>query len=495
MSRLWRGLPGLLGLALLAAPLAAHAEWKRAESDHFIVYGRTDKTVREYATMLEDFDDLLRTVHGRAANEGSPRKLPVYLVKTQDELRRLYPEAPPYTGGLYFPMLTEVFAVAVRDEDTENDWNKGDDVALHEYVHHFMMQYYANAYPAWLVEGYAEYYMTASLENDRRVIGGYSPWRGDALLTPGLVWLPAEELLSKRLSELGKWDGQMYYAQAWLLTHYLLTDPKRAALLPRYLDAVRGGQAPTAAWKAVFGTDVADLNAELRRYLKKSLQLRVMPRKDRFRAQMTVTVMPPSADDLLLESQRLKLGVAKADQPKFLASIRSTAGRANDHLARLTLARAEVTIGDRAKGEAILNAMLAANPTDEEALVLLGESHMATGYADEAQRKTEFGEAGKLFARAFKIDPSNPTTLHGYADSKALEPLTDNLVNVRIRAVEVAPQISHLRLDAAQALIEKKRFDDARTLLNPVASNPHGDNNAEAARKLLASLPEKAAAN
>lgn len=489
--KLRRVLPGLLGLALLAGPLAAHAEWKRAESDHFIVYGHTDKTVRDYATMLEDFDDMLRAVHGRSAGDGSPRKLPVYLVRNQDELRRLYPEAPPYTAGLYFPTLTEVFAVAVRSEDNENDWNKGDDIALHEYVHHFMMQYYANAYPAWLVEGYAEYYMTASLENDRRVIGDYNRWRGDALVTPSLVWLPAEDLLSKRLSELGKWDGQMYYAQSWLLTHYILTNPKRAALLPRYLDAVRGGQAPTAAWKAVFGTDPAKLNGELRQYLRRSLQVRVLPREERFKAKVTVTAMPSGPDDLLLDNQRLKLGVAKADQAKVLASIRSEAGRSTGHFAQMTLARAEVTLGDRARGQAILNTLLAANPNDEEALVLLGESYMATGYADETQRKAAFDVASTLFARAFKIDPNNPTTLHGYADARSLEPLTDNLVNVRIRAVEIAPQISHLRLDAAQALIEKKRFGDARTLLAPVASNPHGDSNTEAARKLMESLPAK----
>ena len=489
--KLRRALPGLLGLALLAGPMAAHAEWKRAESDHFIVYGRTDKTVRDYATMLEDFDDMLRVVHGRSANEGAPRKLPVYLVNNQDELRRLYPDAPPYTAGVYFPTLTEVFAVAVRSEDNENDWNKGDDIALHEYVHHFMMQYYANAYPAWLVEGYAEYYMTASLEGDRRVIGDYNRWRADTLNTPSLVWLPAEDLLSKRPGEFGKWDGQIYYAQSWLLTHYILSDPKRTALLPRYLDAVRGGQAPVAAWKAVFGTDPAKLNNELRQYLRRSLKVRVMPRQGGFQAKMTVTAMPSSADDLLLYNQRLKLGVAKADQPKVLAAVRSAAERAStDRFAQVTLARAEVTLGDRAKGQAILNTLLAANPNDEEALVLLGESDMATGYADETQRKAAFGEASKLFARAYKIDPNNPTVLHGYADSRALEPLTDNLVNVRIRAVELAPQISHLRLDAAQALIEKKRFADARTLLLPVASNPHGDSYAEAARKLLATLPE-----
>ena len=59
----------LLGLALLAAPVTASAEWRRAESEHFVVYGRSDKAVREYVSMLEDFDALLRRHRGQARLE------------------------------------------------------------------------------------------------------------------------------------------------------------------------------------------------------------------------------------------------------------------------------------------------------------------------------------------------------------------------------------------------------------------------------------------
>ena len=47
----------------------------------------------------------------------------------------------------------------------------GDDVVLHEYVHHFMMQYFPDSYPGWLVEGLAEYYMTIDLQPKRVQIG------------------------------------------------------------------------------------------------------------------------------------------------------------------------------------------------------------------------------------------------------------------------------------------------------------------------------------
>ena len=63
---------------------------------------------------------------------------------------------------------------------------------------------------------------------------------------------------------------------------------------------------------------------------------------------------------------------------------------------------------------------------------------------------------------------------------------------MRLRAVALAPQIDHLRLDAARALIEKKRFDDVRTVLAPVVNNPHGGAEAQSARDLLKTLPAEA---
>jgi hypothetical protein len=165
-----------VGLAVMLAGLllggVAKAEWRRAESQHFIVYGRGDKAVREYAAQLEDFDDLLRRLHGRPKDELTPRKLPVYLVSDLAELQRVEPRLER-AAGVYFPAPGEVFVMAVREGVTDDrDQNKGDDALLHEYVHHFMLQYYPSAYPAWLVEGYAEYYMTADLSAKRLVVGG-----------------------------------------------------------------------------------------------------------------------------------------------------------------------------------------------------------------------------------------------------------------------------------------------------------------------------------
>jgi Flp pilus assembly protein TadD len=485
----------LLGLALLAVPVTASAEWRRAESEHFVVYGRSERSVREYASMLEDFDALLRRLHGRPKDETTPIKLPVYLVSDIEQLRRAIPSARDNTAGMYVTAPTEAFAIAVRDGGGyENDPNRGDDTVLHEYVHHFMLRYYPSAYPAWLVEGYAEYYMTVDLGRERMVVGGYNKGRAYSLTAPGMTWVPMGDLLSKRPGELGKWDTFSYYAQAWLLTHYILSEPERRKKLGPYLDAVRSGQKPPEAWQAIYGDDMEGLRKKLQAYMTHPLAAGALSRTTPIEASMTVTSLPASADALLLEGQRLKLGVPKDDRPKALQAIRTAAARwPDDRFARLVRAQAETQFGDRAVGEGILNGLLTSDPKDKEVLVVLGESRLMAAEGDEANRKAILGEAGKLFARAFKIDPDDPRVLHGYAEAKQLEPLNENMVNIRLRAMLLAPQVGHLRLDAGRVLVQTKDYENARIVLRPLAGSPHGGGEAEAALAMLKALPPEPA--
>jgi tetratricopeptide (TPR) repeat protein len=479
---------GLFAATLLAAPITAHAEWKRAESEHFVVYGHSDRSVREYASMLEDFDDLLRRLHGRPKDEVAARKLPVYLVGDLSDIQRVAPKLERI-AGVYFSAPGEVFAMAIRDVvGGDNDQNRGDDAVLHEYVHHFMLRYYPSAYPTWLVEGYAEYYMTADLGQQRLTVGGFNAGRARTLTRPG-GWIPMEKVLGGKRSELKKDEGGAFYAQAWLLTHYIVSDPERYRKLRPYLEAARTTHDPVAAWKTVYGDTPDELGRKLKAYMDKPIPAGALPRKAGGEANITITTLSPGADDLLLEGQRLKLGVPEGDRPAFLASVRKRAARQpNDRFSRLVLARAETRYGDRAAGEAALNTLLTDDPKDLDALIVLGESRLAVGRTDPAARPAAFAEAGKLFARAFKIDADDPVVLRGYADSQGLKPVDENIVNVRLKALQVSPQVAAYRLEAAKALIATKDLDLARSVLAPLAASPHGGEQVEAAQAMLKAI-------
>ncbi|MFT4253089.1 MAG: hypothetical protein QM608_11440 [Caulobacter sp.] len=474
-----------------SASVDAPGRWLRAESEHFIVYSdRNEAVLREYVTMLEDFDGVLRILHGRT-KAATPRKLPVYLVANTRQLRRAYPAADDNLRGAYVRSLNDIFFLAIRSDD-DDDKTKGDDTVLHEYTHHFMMQHFPAGYPGWMVEGLAEYYKTADLQPKKVTIGSYNPNRAYSLLNAR--WLPMEDILSKRPGDLERDDVQLFYSQSWLLTHYVWTDKERRAKLPDYLDAVRRGKPAMESWTAVYGEDSKALERNLKVYTRKSLMgmniIRTPPTP-----QIAFTRMPAGADDLILEAQQIKREVDKEDAPALLQKVRETAAkRPGEFYSRLVLARAECDLGDRAAGEKILQTLLEERPADLEALQVMAYSRLAAARdADPEQAKAIYAEAARYLGRAHKVDGENYLTLFGYAETRAFdrEP-TENTLNVIFRAAEIAPQSPQIRMRAARLFIRAGQYSVARQMLAPIAGNPHGGGLTRTAIKLLKELEGKA---
>src|SRR5689334_15448725 len=75
----------LLGLVLM--PAAARAEWRAAESTHFIVVADgSEEKVRDAAVRLEKYDFLLRFVSG-VTRKGSPVKVKVFMVEDMSRVQ------------------------------------------------------------------------------------------------------------------------------------------------------------------------------------------------------------------------------------------------------------------------------------------------------------------------------------------------------------------------------------------------------------------------
>ena len=187
----------------------------------------------------------------------APNKLHVYFVDNARDLRIVAP-VPPGVAGFY--TATPDGIAALVDNSAEAS---GNEILFHEYAHHFMMQYRPNAYPAWYVEGFAEYFMTAQFNGRQIDIGKFSP--GRAYLVMEGHWLPMDQVLYGQPQTLrGDAMGQ-FYAQSWILVHYFYSTPERQAMLGRYLVAARSDN--RAALQAATGMDLAALTQELRRYI------------------------------------------------------------------------------------------------------------------------------------------------------------------------------------------------------------------------------------
>ncbi len=495
----------LCGLAAFAVGAPAKAAWLKAETDRFIVYGDAEEgQLRQYATKLSAFDQILRLYNPAAGTDLPVRKFEVFLVRSHSEMERLQPGLPQTIAGFYRAAPRETFAIGM----TTSAGVSADEVLLHEYAHHFMLENFPAPYPMWFVEGWADYFCTAKITPSGFQVGAPDANRvawlflqsgtsstGTILPNQSGNWLPIGTLLTKRPYETG--SPVLFYSQAWLLTHYMFDTSERAAQLNKATLAIAKGGDPVKAMEAATGMTADQLTAELRRYRK--IHVSNFSGSPGPQPKVTVTPMPEARVDFMLD--RLRIFAADLTQPdvRYLADIRARAGKApQDEFAQLTLALAEYAFGDPAAGEAIVKAALDAHTDDIDALAIGGLGNMVAG--DRPKRKAvDFYRAARPYlAKAYGLDKSDYRTLFAYAAGRGLEPTypNDNDLNALLEAHALAPSVQDISLWAGAALMKRDRSDEAKPLLAAVANDPHDTGLARVARDVLAgkSLAEAFAA-
>ena len=382
--------------------MSALAEWRRAQSEHFVVYSDgSERGLRDYTAKLERFDALLTSRFGGARAE--IRRLPVYLVGSAKALRVAVPGLPPGIAGYYSSSDRDVFAVLVRGES--------DDLLLHEYSHHVMARAGDVPYPGWFREGFAEYFATATVsEAGSASFGLPNPGRLRALQTER--WLPMDVVLRADGSlGVGTEAGRgMYYAQSWALTHWLVSDTARVRKMSAYVTAVNGGQDPVAAWQAIFAMTPDQLTTELRSHVRSRLTYATLDIPP-IRPVITVTTLSPAADAVILPAINARSwNPAAIDGPALLATLRTTAAAfPDDPLALVALGRAEMRWGDATAAETALARALDRQGDNVEGLILMADLSTERGAdaTDDAERTRQWDLARGFIARALEADPTD----------------------------------------------------------------------------------------
>jgi tetratricopeptide (TPR) repeat protein len=466
----------VIALAALCLPGMASAKWLRAETDNFILYSDGSETVlRDMAIKLEDYRDLLIMLTGSPAKSNAA-KLEIYLVRSLAFMREMRGLSSS-VAGFYSAQPEAVLAFSQR----ANTGLDRDDVLFHEYAHHFMMQYHATAYPAWYVEGFAEYMMTAQFKPKTIEFGGVNPARG-AWIGLG-VWIPMRKVLSSETARVKGSEGAMFYAESWLAVHYIFRTPGKIAALNRFLSDQAQGKPRDVAFKEAFGTDYDGFDRELKRYLSGGITYTIVTRaSDRKPMPVTVTALSPSADDLLLPQAALRIGVKKEKNQGLLAQVRTDAAKyGEDPLARKVLARAELSFGDHETARTLLDKQIAATPADAEALYLRGRVELKT-CADAKEDNCQ--PARRWFASAFKADDRLVPNLLAYVQCFPIDKLPENVLDVLLRARELTPQVEEIAVISAIALMYRGYFADAEKLLVPVVADAHKNVSGELAQLL-----------
>lgn len=471
--------------ALLLAPGAAQATWLEAETPHFRLYSEgSEESLRKFAVMLEDYDQILRLMT-RTEKPASPVKLDIYLVGSNADLRKVRPVGPD-AAGFYSSNPGYIAAFAMRGQGGGGLGRE--DVLFHEYAHHFMLQYYPGAYPPWYVEGFAEFMMTTNITDKLVEVGRFNDVRATWLVNG--VTLPVAKILDGDIETLSRDQTAMFYAQSWLIVHWMFADERQTEAIRRYLLALAKGEDGPTAFQRETGMTYDAFARALNKYMNgRTNFIRFQRASDRAPVPVTIRALPASANELLLSRAAIMLGVPDARGASVLADVRRAAAKfPGDPFAVWTQAAAEVDFGDAGAGAVMLDALLAGGAKDAQTLFLRGYADLVAGRRqdDPAAKRARYDAARMWFAKAFRADATYVPALWAYVETRSLEPMAVNTLNVLLRAQELAPQVAVLRAQSAVALMRSHEFAAAAAMITPLASDPHGGRMTEFSRKLLA---------
>ena len=470
------------GLVWLLAASMAQAGWLVAESEHFRIYSSMSETrLRKEAAVLEDYHKLLERMTGRTVPANAPR-LDIYLVENQKQLSIVRPGIGPNIDGFYSATPGGIVALAA-EPDLEGDWSGGRDTLLHEYAHHFMMQLGGGTVPAWYREGFAEYAMTASFRPDRIEYGGANPGRYWTLLN--MPWEPLEKVLSgARNMDMGK-----FYAQSWLLTHYLNRVEGMQAKRNAYLKKVAEGADPVAAFKTEVDPDLDAFQSRMRAYINgRSATLSRFKRTPPVPASVGVAALPKAADANLLTLLSMQMPQEAEQDARSLARIREAAARSpDDPWAGRAAAIAEAIAGDGATAARLLDALLADNPDDADLLRWRASLYKADR---PGASQADVAAARKLLVRAWKAAPDDWQVLWAYGSSFSSRgrPLSETVLDVMLKAADLAPQVHAVTMRTGIEMARAGHYDHAEALIAPSVNNPHFGGAMILERNLLTAL-------
>jgi tetratricopeptide (TPR) repeat protein len=243
--------------------------WFEARTGHFHIYscGATQE-VAKLSARLEQF----REAYAHLAGTNAVASPPIVVLAFPDHesmlpFLPLYQDKPVNLAAFFHRGSDEnliVLALATSSSSTM-------EIIFHEYTH-LLLRHNDRVWPMWLKEGMAEIYATFEPFGRGARIG--KPIAHHLRLLTKEPLMPLAELfgVDHDSPQYNEREHQgMFYAESWLLTHYLMSgaNPAYKARFGQLTVLLRLGQRPEQAFTNAFHTTLPAMEAELRRYLER----------------------------------------------------------------------------------------------------------------------------------------------------------------------------------------------------------------------------------
>ncbi|MFZ3339822.1 MAG: hypothetical protein WA213_02990 [Terriglobales bacterium] len=255
-------------------------KWLEIHTAHFsVLTDAGEKRGREVALRMEQ----MRAVFGQLLNKDKLHMsvpITVIALKGDKQYGEIAPDKLAFNKGFYVPGYDRIYIVLNLFEI--EPWR-----AITHPLAHYFLNYNYPPVQGWFDEGMAEYF--GAVQIDKEVNIGGDPelapeWHEDIFDTvrrdPNVpqsltqlgsspVWISMTDLFTMKHNSSGRNEGShntMYYAQAWLVVHYLLNN-KKLPEVGTYFDLVENKKVPVdKAMVQAFDMTPDQMEDEVKKY-------------------------------------------------------------------------------------------------------------------------------------------------------------------------------------------------------------------------------------
>ncbi|HJQ71684.1 MAG TPA: tetratricopeptide repeat protein [Blastocatellia bacterium] len=500
MRRIALTLTALFCLAIVApAGLAvAKDNWISVRSKNFFLIGNAgEKDIRQVAIKLEQF----REAFGRlmpSVKFSSHTPTTVIVFKSDQAYMPYKPvvdnKVSKEVAGYFQPGEDVNYITVSIERRSDNSFR----TIFHEYIHMLVNNTQADLeYPVWFDEGLAEYYSTVQIKDDQKVILGHLIFEHLELLRDNDLW-PLQTIFKMDSHTLHRNDDdaqQFFYAQSWILFHYLFmgNEGRRQAQLDQFLRLLVSNVPLDDAFRKAFETDYATLEKELTQYLKRKTY---MARSIEFNQKLEIDADMQTAPiseaeaqaylgDLLLHTQRVDDAQTHLERALTLdpnlAMAHVALGRAHVRKKRFEPAKRHLQKAITLDPQNHLAHYYYAHAFSEESL---GELRIVSGYSAEAAQAMR-----TALRKAIELRPSFAESYQLLAFvNLVMGDRTDESVDLIKKALAISPGNPEYSILLAEIYLHKMDLKAARAVAEPIANRASSEMARKRAESLLGSI-------
>jgi len=444
----------------VVSAVAGEAQWVEVRSPHFSVI--TDAGERQGRQAALRFEQM-RTAFGLFLNKSkvsTPVPLQIIAFRNTKEMRQFVPlwkGKPIQLAGLFQGADDRCFILL--DMSVEDPWK----VVFHEYGHQLLNGNISFRAQPWFDEGFAEFFSTIKVNGNKANVGNPSD-TNYILLTQNQLMKTTDLFQVQQQSATYNESGErrsIFYAQSWLLVHYLY-DKRLVLQLSGYFDAIGKGKSVEQAIQQAFGMSAADFDKAIQKYFTaNSFVAYTIPLPEGFDGS-GYTVKPTQPLDVRAVFADLHLHSSDY-MDKGMQEFQDILKEQPDHQSALRgLGYAYLRQRDFKQAGEYFNKAAQADSNDARVLyysALLAQQEIGASPTPELLAKAQ-----KQLEKAISLDPD-------FADSYSVlsfilmsQGKPDEAVPVITKAISLNPRNEQYSLNLAQLYLMQQKYDEGIAL-------------------------------